>query len=551
MTEKRLIYRENKGMSKLLEIFGKGITIDSVELVWNWLLAQQQPPSGSGFSAGIQDTLGRVIELLSDREIEKAEQELRFHLFEHPDCPKGRIAAAAVCIHKNDLNGAIEQTRSVYVRQPNNTMALYLLGYCHERLGQDAQAMEFYQDCLKFKRHLQLPHQRMAAMYLRKGRLDKAIEEYVAMTVERPEDVSSLTLLGYLHLAAQNYTLAIDTFNLSILSHPDNFNQDGKNDELTLLLEQGQIEQAFDYVQSLIEQLGDMPEFSIQLGDICRHEGRVAEAISHYEAALRIQPNSLEATIKLGSQYLRDEHPSLAAEQFNRAAEINDEIIDAYAGLTIALSLNDDSDDAYRTLSLAQTIHQNSTLLFAETAALHLRSSLPDCEIEPQRDDILETFVRSWKKRLDISGSNADLYYKYGILMTVRGQVKEAIRWFKKALAINPTHYRSQIKLSLALCELGESEEAMGILREMQTLSSAMLELHYQTSLLFCDKRKFAGAIRYMQNNHFSGMSSENTTDSIEVVLENLGIVDRALSNWSKIEQTSQYVISNIDQDEL
>jgi tetratricopeptide (TPR) repeat protein len=538
-------------MSKLLEIFGKGITIDSVELVWNWLLAQQQPPSESASSSQAQDSLGRVVELLSDRKIEQAEQELRFYLFEHPDCPKGRVAAAAVCIYNNDLNGAIEQARSVYVRHPHNTMALYLLGYCHERLGHDAEAMEFYQDCLKFKRHLQLPRQRMAAMFLRKGRLDKAIEEYVAITVERPDDVSSLTLLGYLYLAAEQYALAIDTFNLSILSHPDNFNQDGRNDELTSLLEQGLVDQAFDYVEGLIEQLGMTPEFSIQLGDICRHEGRVAEAISHYESALRIQPNSLEATIKLGSQYLRDEHPSLAAEQFNRAAEINDEIIDAYAGLTVGLALKGETDEAFRTLCLAQTIHQNCVILFAETAALHLRSSMPQGEIEPHRDDILDTFVKSWKKRLDSSGSNADLYYKYGILMTVRGHIKEAVRWFKKALGVNPTHYRSQIKLSLALCELEQADEAMRILQEIHVLSPAMLELHYQTSLLFCDKRKFAGAIRYLQNNHFSGMSSENTTDSIEVVLENLGIVDRALSNWSKIEQTSQLVISNNDQDEL
>lgn len=537
-------------MSKLLEIFGKGITIDSVELVWNWLLAQQQPPSESVPNQS-GDSLGRVIELLSDRKIDLAERELRFHLFEHPECPKGRVAAAAICIYHNDLNGAIEQARSVYVRQPHNTMALYILGYCYERLGQQAEAMEFYQDCLKFKRHLQLPRQRMAAIYLRKGRLDKVIEEYVAMTVERPDDVSSLTLLGYLHLAAENYACAIDTFNLSILSHPDNFNQDGRNDELTSMLEQGQIEQAFDYVQGLIEQLGPLPELSIQMGDICRHEGRVAEAISHYEAALRMQPNSLEATIKLGSQYLRDNHPSLAAEQFNSAAEINDEIIDAYAGLAVALSLNGDSDEAFRTLCLAQTIHQNSVLLFAETAALHLQASMPQTAIEHERDDIIDIFVKSWKKRLDLSVSNADLYYKYGILMTVRGHVKEAIKWFKKALVVNPTHYRSQIKLSLALSELGQTDEAMGILRELHVLSPAMLELHYQTSLLFCDKRKFAGAIRYMQNNHFSGISSGSMTDSIEVVLENLGIVDRALSNWSKIEQTSQLIVSNFEENEL
>jgi len=538
-------------MSKLLEIFGKGITIDSVELVWNWLLVQQKPQSESASSANMQDSLGRVAELLSERKIEQAEQELRFYLFEHPDCPKGRIAAASVCIYHNDLAGAIEQTRSVYVRQPNNTMALYLLGYCYERLGQDAEAMEFYQDCLKFKRHLQLPRQRMAAIFLRKGRLDRVIEEYITLTAEHPDDVSSLTLLGYLHLAAERYAAAIDAFNLAILSHPDNFNQDGRNEELTSLLEQGQIEQAFAYVEEMIGQLGAMPEFSIQLGDICRHTGRVAEAISHYETALRMQPASLEATIKLGSQYLRDQHLSLAAEQFNRAAEINDEIIDAYAGLAAAQALYGQLEEAGQTLNLAQTIHQNSVLLFAETAALHLRSSMPELEMEPERDEVLETFVKSWKKRLDMAGPNADLYYKYGILMTVRGQVKEAIHWFKKALSINPTYYRAQIKLSLALGELGQTDEAMEMLKKMQNLSPAILELHYQTALLFCDKRRFAGAIRHLQNNLFNGTSLENTKDSIEVVLENLGIIDRALSNWSKIEQTSQLVVNHISRNEL
>lgn len=538
-------------MSKLLEIFGKGITIDTVELVWNWLLAQEKLQPGQIQGENPQKSIGRVVELLADRKIEQAQQELQFYLFEHPTCAKGRIAAAAVCIYHNDLAGAIEQARSVYVRQPNNTMGLYLLGYCYERLGQDAEAMEFYQDCLKFKRHLQLPRQRMAAMLLRKGRIDRTIEEYLALTSEHPEDIDSLTLLGYLYLAAGQYAAAIDAFNLAILSHPDNFNQDSKDNELTPLLEQGQIEQAFTHVEGMIEQLGPIPEFAIQLGDIYRYAGRVAEAISHYENALRMQPNSLEASIKLGSQYLRDGQASLAAEQFNHAAEINDEIIDAYAGLSAAQAMHGQQEEACQTLSLAGTIHQNSILLFAETAALYLRASMANPATEEmERDEILDMFVKSWKKRMDTSGPNADLYYKYGILMTVRGQVKDAISWFRKAISINPTHYRAKIKLSLALAELGQVEEAMENLQKMQGFSPATLELHYRTALLFCDKRRFAGAVRQLQNNQLHGMTCEDTRDSIEVVLENLGIVDRALSNWSKIEETSRSVISHISQNE-
>ncbi len=533
-------------MSKLLEIFGKGVTIDSVELVWNWLAAQRPatPVQGS-----LDDQLGRVVDLLSDRDFDQAEQALRFYLFEKPDCPRGRIAAASICMQRNDLPGAIEQARSVYLRQPHNTMALYLMGFCHERLGQVDQAIEFYQDCLKFKRHLQLPRQRMAAIYLRDGRIDKAIEEYIILTSEHPEDIESITLLGYLYLASEQYAQAVDAFNLAILSHPDNFNQDGKEDELTPLLEQGLYEQAFENVYSIMEQIGAMPELYVQLGDICRHAGRVTEAISHYEAALRMQPNSLEATIKLGSQYLRDGHPGLAAEQFNKAAEINDEIIDAYAGLAIAQYLAGQSLESEQTLSLAASIHQNSILLFAETAALHLKSSLNQALIQPEesltRDDIIDTFINGWRKKMSSAGPNADLYYKYGLLLMIRGQIKDAVHWFQRALSVNTTHYRSRIKLCLALREIGQNEEAFAMLRQSTVLPSAMLELHYQTALLFCDKPRFAKAMQHLQtHNTFHGLSSEDTRDYIEVVLENLGIVDRALSNWSRIEQTSMLALS-------
>ncbi len=531
-------------MSKLLEIFGKGITIDNIELVWNWLAAQQ--PQQESQDAAAQQ-LGRVIDLLSDRKLDQAEEQLRFYLFEKPDCAKGRMAASAICLQRNDIRGAIEQAQSVYLRQPNNTLALYMLGFCHERLGQQAEAVEFYQDCLKFKRYLQLPSQRIAAIYLRRGRIDKCIEQYTILTIEHPEDIESLVLLGYLHLAAEQYTQAIDTFNLAILSHPDNFNQDGKNDELAEWLEQGLYDQAMEHVYGILDRLGPMSECYIQLGDICRHAGRGDQAISHYEMAIRLQPNSLEATIKLGSQYLRDNHPGLAAEQFNKAGEINDSIIDAYAGLTIALARDAQITEADQTLSLTSSIHQNSVLLFAETAALYMRSTQSEEYIhlqELEKDDIMNVFIRGWKKRMDSSGPNADLFYKYGMLMTIRGQVKEAIAWFKKALSVNPTHYRSRIKLCLANREIGKLEESLEILRDCTVIPPAALELHYQTAMLFCDKPRFAQAMRQVTGNSFHGLSSADTKDYIEVILENLGIVDRAFSNWSRIEQASSYVIS-------
>ena len=88
------------------------------------------------------------------------------------------MLAAGICLHKNEIAEAIEALQSVYLREPNNTMALYALGHCYERLGHEAEAVEFYQDCLKFKNYLQLPRQRLGAVYFKNGQIEKTIIEF-------------------------------------------------------------------------------------------------------------------------------------------------------------------------------------------------------------------------------------------------------------------------------------------------------------------------------------------------------------------------------------
>ena len=128
-------------MSKLLEIFGKAITVDTADLIWHWFnVLKTRAAEGEGRNFG---ELDEVLDLLGERQIDKAREKLNFYLFEKPDCPYGRMAAAAICLHHNALEDAVEQLQSVYMRQPSNTMALYTLGYCCERLGKQAEAIEF------------------------------------------------------------------------------------------------------------------------------------------------------------------------------------------------------------------------------------------------------------------------------------------------------------------------------------------------------------------------------------------------------------------------
>ncbi len=527
-------------MSKLLEIFGKGIALDTVELIWHWL-DQNLPQKINDPNA--KDQLAGIIEHLANHEMVQAEDKLRRYLHDFPECCLGRMAAAALCLRNNEPVEALEQALSVYFRQPSNTMALYIMGYCRERLGQSAEAAECYQDCLKFQHHLQLPRQRLAAISLRLGHLDKAVAEYELLIREHPDDITSMVLLGYLYLTTEQTEQAIDMFNLAIISHPDNFLDVGENDDIDALVENGLYEQALEKIHWLIEQVGPMPDLIVRMAEVYGRWGRDGEAIACYENAIRCQPNSLEAMIKLGTHYLRSRRFSLAAEQFNRAAELNDEIVDAYIGLAAAHQAAGDIDEAGRTLSLTSSIQQNSTLLFSEAATLHFQTIVDDNKPDSQPSErvvvMINDVIRAHHDQVRHLESRADVHYKYGILMMVENNYTEAIEAFENTIRLNPIHYRARSKLCLCQFDNGQVDEALATLRTTEPIPAAMFHLYYRTAILYCDRPAFARALRQVQMQVGEPIQDTEVHTNLETILENLGLVDRAFTNWHRMIETA------------
>jgi len=525
-------------MSKLLEIFGRAITIDTADLMWNWLDVVR--PSEHEAETPQLQQLNNIIELMGDRKLEAAEEQLRLYLFDNPSCIRGRMAAAAICLSKSQLQAAIEELNSVYLRQPNNTMALYALGHCYERLGKESQATEFYQDCLKFKNYLLLPRQRLAAIYFKNHQFEKAIQEYELLKNEYPDDVSTLVTLGHLYIANAQYEPAVETFNTAILIHPDNFNTE--NDDIDQLIADGQLDEALEQVERLLDQQPDRADLVLKQADVLGMLGANAEAVLQYQEALRISPDFLEATIKLGTQYLQVQQQRPAAQQFNRAVEINDQIVDAYIGLATAQKLADKVSDALATLSLAAAIQPNSSLLLAETATLQFKVSFGEsleCSDDDESDELMSAVIQSHQQQLSHRPQNPDLHYRLGVLLMSAGCISEAINAFKGALEINPTYSRARSKLAVCLFETGQKEQALEQLIGPDCLDKDTLELHYKTALLYCDRLKFASSLlnldRYMETNFACTDSAVN----ISIVLQNLGLLDRATAMWDNLSDTA------------
>jgi tetratricopeptide (TPR) repeat protein len=525
-------------MSGLLEILGRAITVDTADLIWHWL-KEAKLPIDDRESAQAQQLKG-VIELMGERKTEAAQQQLRLYLFDNPSCTHGRLAAAAICLSKGRLLEALEELNSVYVRQPNNTMALYGLGRCYERLGRESEAVEFYQDCLKFKNYLQLPRQRLAAIYFKNGQLEKTTQEYELLRSEYPDDISTLLTLGHLYIAETAYRKAIETFNTTILIHPDNFYT--QDDGIDQLICDGRLHEALEHLDQLLAEQPERADLGLKRADILSLLGADNEAVSQYQEVLCIRPDFLEATIKLGTQYLQMGQDQLAARQFNKAVEINDQIVDAYIGLAAAQKLAGKVSDAMTTLSLAAAVQPNSSLLFAETATLQFRANLGERsapESTGESDRLLQTVIQAHRRQLSQRPQNPDLHYRLGVLMMSIGNLNHAVTALQTALTINPVHARARTKLVLSLFETGQKELALEQLIAPECPHKDALELHYRTALLYCDKVRFASSLInlecYMENN----FASPDATVNISIVLQNLGLLDRAVAMWDNLVDTA------------
>jgi protein O-mannosyl-transferase len=254
------------------------------------------------------------------------------------------------------------------------------------------------------------------------------------------------------------------------------------------------------------------------LGNYLLTQGREAEAIEHFRAALQISPNDVLAYDSLGTYCLGKGRLEQAMENYRRALELDPRCGHAWLGLghvrynqkqygeaiacyQAALRLEPDAPEVFNFLGGAFLKNkQFSEAIRCYQAAVRLRPDDPDARnnlgaawFEVGRD---EEAVRQYAEALRLAPNDARVRVNLANVLLVQGRVDEAIDRYRQALQINPNLAEALNNLGLALASRGEHAEAMACYRRALQWTPDDASLHCNFGKVLAQTGRDEEAIR-------------------------------------------------------
>ena len=209
-----------------------------------------------------------------------------------PDAYQVLTALGGVYWREGDYDKAESAWRGVLARKPDDPGAFNDLGLLASKRHQYAEAKGFFQRAMELKPNLSDPHLNLGDTYLKMGLMGPAELQLRAAVAISPIDTRAHNRLGQLLFATGRPNEAEEQFRASVRSTPNALAYDFLG---MFNIRRGAVrEAAADFRAALsLEEFDSYAHFG--LGDICKAEGRKAEALSQYEAGLVKDPTNPQA----------------------------------------------------------------------------------------------------------------------------------------------------------------------------------------------------------------------------------------------------------------
>jgi Tfp pilus assembly protein PilF len=181
-----------------------------------------------------------------------------------------------------------------------------------------------------------------------------------------------------------------------------------------VLASRGQIAQAIEHYQQALKLNPDYTAAHYNLGKLLAARGQVAQAIEHYQQALKSKPDFAEAHNNLGVALASRGQVTQAIEHYQQALKSKPDFAEAHNNLGVALASRGQVTEA------------------------------------------IEQFQQALKSKPD----DAEVHNNLGSILAAQGRLDEAIRHFERSLQLKPDYASARENLNEALSQLRADQPA-------------------------------------------------------------------------------------------
>jgi len=162
-------------------------------------------------------------------------------------------------------------------------------------------------------------------------------------------------------------------------------------------------------------------------------------AYKHYEQSLKVDSKFCKARVALGLRDLENGRTAQAKSAFERSIQDDPQCTSGYTNLAIVQRSEGQAEEALKNLRRALAIESDYLSAFNQMALLHYDRGRKGNAAEL---DLAEVVCRQAQM---LDAEYAPIYNTWGLIKVYKGDVISALRFFQKAITLDPDLFESQM----------------------------------------------------------------------------------------------------------
>lgn len=292
------------------------------------------------------------------------------------------------------------------------------------------------------------------------------------------------------------------------------------------LLDEGKLDEAIVHFENARQIKPEDPKAAFNLGNALIQKGRLSDGVENLSQALQFRPDYAEAHVNLASALLKADKIDDAIDHYQKALQIEPGQVMAWNDLGYALLQKGKVDEAVSCL-------QKSTQLNPKQAVTW--NNLGNAMIQQGK---VGDAIADYGIALQLKPNYPEANYNLGTALVQKGKMDDAVSHFELALQLKPDYASAAYNIGVARLHQGRVGEAVDYFQKAIQINPAYAEAHYNLGDALMQAGKIDDAIAHFRQALQIEPGEFITRNNLGYILLQTGKVDEAIDEFDKVLQT-------------